>query len=177
MKSTDTHLCLGTIPCNGSRLFKIDEAFSTLMHRNLTNVYKQTIISSKWCLFSVDRLLILRMHQLKPDCQLTQQPQIQKSERISKPSPRWPTLHIAHLWHNPRLWNLTEQLVLWSQMVVDCSFGFSWLGVHKFQNTDFYPLSINEMFLQHELCWCMQPKLRYLHTGANIYLYALEAKR
>lgn len=66
------------------------------MLRNLSNVYKQTNTGSKWCLFSVDRLLVLRrMHQLKRGCQIMQRPRIQELELIPKPSPRWPTLHIA----------------------------------------------------------------------------------
>lgn len=66
--------------------------------RNLSSVYKQTNAGSKWCLFSVDRLLVLRrMHQLKGGCQITQRPRIQELELIPKPSPRWPTPHIAHI--------------------------------------------------------------------------------
>lgn len=70
-------------------MLKIDETSPMLMLRNLSNVYKQTNTGSKWCLFSVDRLLVLRrMHQLKRGCQIMQRPQIQELELIPKPSPR-----------------------------------------------------------------------------------------
>lgn len=79
----------------GSRVFQIDEAFSTLMDRKLTNVYKVSSAPNGVSSLLKGLLILGRMHQLKSDCQLMQQPQIKKLECISKPSPRWPTLHIA----------------------------------------------------------------------------------
>lgn len=111
-----------------------------LMYRNLTNVYKQSSAPNGLSSLLIDCLYSEGCISWNLTANYCNSHKF-RNLNVFQNYHQGDLLYILHvpLWHNPRLWNLTEQLVLRSQMVVDCGSGFSWLSCSQVSKHRFLP--------------------------------------